>query len=230
MSKPIFDRQYWINQLTNEVGLVGVPYEELDKYMVDSGSVTGRESNPETVRTAKQYIDDQLLIIEASYADFEDTEFIEFSPTPNFDQVNNLLGDVALSLDSVSDTLIYPDAAKGVSQLSYVPQEVQRSNIKCFDVIINDIDCVVMLTVASNPLDENQDWKSLDQINHVKNTTFFIEERDPSTITDFDNVISYYQFVNAIQPFLKPAHDITAYEKINKNMNTVFDGIKLDGF
>jgi hypothetical protein len=218
MNKPIFNKEYWMNQLINEVGCLGVPYEELDQYTVDFGPVTGQSS--EHTKTAKQYIDEQLVLIEAEYDKFEDDELVEFTPTPNFAAVSDRLSDVANILDKVD----YFDIS--VEQLEVKSQEVQKSDIRAFGVTINEIDYVVMMNIGGS----YEPWQYQDQINHITNTSFFVEHRDPATITDQDVVISYFQFVNAIEPFLKPVNDITAYEMINKDINTVFDGIKLEGF
>jgi len=76
-----------------------------------------------------------------------------------------------------------------------------------------------------------EDFRSTDQINHLVNTTFFIEELNPQQMNGNEsNIISYYQFVNAIQPFLKQNTDLSAYEKIANGTTTMFDGLKLDQF
>ena len=223
MNKPIFNKEYWMNQLINEVGFPGVPYEELDQYTVDFGSVIGQSS--EHTKTAKQYIDEQLVLIEAEYEKFEDEELIEFTPTPNFAAVSDRLSEVANSLDSVGYT-------ESVSQLHNIPQLevkpliVEKSDIRAFGVTVGGNDYVVMLNLGGS----YEPWRYQDQINHIVNTSFFVEHRDPALITDQDTIISYHQFVSAIAPFLKPVNDITAYEMINKDINTVFDGIKLEGF
>jgi hypothetical protein len=218
MNKPIFNKEYWMNQLINEVGFPGVPYEELDQYTVDFGSVIGQSS--EHTKTAKQYIDEQLVLIEAEYEKFEEEELIEFTPTPNFAAVSDRLSQVADTLDKVD----YFDIL--VEQLEVKSQEVQKSDIRAFGVTIGGSDYVVMLNTGGS----YEPWRYQDQINHIVNTSFFVEHRDPALITDQDTIISYYQFVSAIEPFLKPVNDITAYEMINKDINTVFDGIKLEGF
>jgi hypothetical protein len=223
MNKPIFNKEYWLNQLINEVGFPGVPYEELDQYTVDFGSVIGQFS--EHTKTAKQYIDEQLVLIEAEYEKFEDEELIEFTPTPNFSAVSDRLSEVS---DSLANTEYLGSTSQldNISQLEVKQLAVEKSDIRAFGVTINEVDYVVMMNLGGS----YEPWRYQDQINHIVNTSFFVEHRDPALITDQDTIISYYQFVSAIEPFLKPVNDITAYEMINKDINTVFDGIKLEGF
>ena len=71
ISLPTFDRNFWIEQLKKEVGLPDIPYEELNNYEVNLDSVTGKDSVGFT-KNAKEYVDEQLLVLENQYADFSE--------------------------------------------------------------------------------------------------------------------------------------------------------------
>jgi len=225
-----FNKAYWLDQLTKEVGLDGVPYEELSKHYVNFDSVIGTEGENEASRkNAKQYVDEQLAYIEEQYKLLNESniEVPQEHEVPVFDPSDVLSKLLVVSesaeLNQVEDN-IYKDLDLGAFQLKEVKQEVLASNMKYFDVVIGESAYTVVIN------DHGGDFRIKDQINHVINTTFFVEIRNPMELTGFEQIISYYQFVNAIQPHLKPSTDLTAFDKISKGLETAFDGVKLEGF
>lgn len=220
-----FNREYWLAQLKKEVGLEHVSYEELHNHVVDFGGFFNTEESSK--KSAKQYIDEQLADIENSYKNLEMPEIVEESPTlplPNMESITQILTQISDSgLHSYNNIPV--EMLQGVPQLKMVNQTIKRSNIRYFSVIINKQDFIVAINYNSD------DFRLLDQTNHLVNTTFFIEELNPLQMNgNENNIISYYQFVNAIQPFLKQTTDLSAYEKIANGTTTVFDGLKLDQF
>lgn len=76
-----FNKEYWIEQLKKEVGLMEVPLDELHKHEVELDSPTGRSSGFKV--NAKEYIDKQLEFIEADYKkQTPEISFESFTPEP----------------------------------------------------------------------------------------------------------------------------------------------------
>lgn len=217
-----FNPEYWKEQIKKEIGLSHVSDDQLSEYHVDFGSFFAEGENKQT---AKQYIDKQLEIIKEQYKTLE--SYSQHSEKPNnfkpvdFQQVENQLLGVASLLDDVDPDISIP---QNVTQLQYIPQQINRNSVKYFEVFVADKTYIVAINT------ESQDFRVNDHINHIKNTSFFVEERTPMTFTGLENIISYYQFVNLIQPHLKPKNDFSFYEKVSSDVNTVFDGLKLEGF
>jgi hypothetical protein len=224
--KNSFNREYWLSQLKKEVGLENVSYEELHLHTVDFGGFFN--TNETSKKTAKQYIDEQLVDIEQSYKNLEMPEIVEESPLtlplPNMESITQIITQIT-DKGTYSHNNIPVEMLEGVPQLKMVNQSIKRSNIRYFSVTINKQEFIVAINYNAD------DFRSIDQINHLINTTFFIEELNPLVMNGSENhIISYYQFVNAIQPFLKQTTDLSAYEKISSGTTTVFDGLKLDQF
>lgn len=218
-----FNPQYWREQIKREIGLSHVSDDELSQHYVDFGSFFGEGENK---KTAKQYVEQQLEIIQEQY---NSIELYSKHPQINvqsfkgvdFEKVNDQLLGVASLLDDVDPDITIPE---NVTQLEYVPQQINRNNVKYFEVFVAEKTYIVAVNTDS------QDFRVNDHINHVKNTSFFVEERNPLSFIGVENIISYYQFINLIQPYLKPKNNLSFYEKINGDVNTVFDGLKLEGF
>ena len=211
---PSFDKEYWIGQLTKEVGLDGVAYEDLANHTVNFSSFFDLEE--EGRRNAKEYVDSQLEIIEHQYRDIG----VETSPQ----QVGAAIGAV---LDGIEESYepelpVFNPTNADIPQLIPVVQEVSRSKYRYFDVVIGEGNFMVVTNHAGD------DWRIQDQINHIVNTTFFVEEKREDQLTGGERAITYYQFVNAIQPFLKQNTDLSVFEGISQG--SVFDGVKLKGF
>lgn len=221
MSKQ-FNPQYWTEQIKREIGLSHVSDEQLSEHYVDFGTFFTEGENK---KTAKQYIEQQLEIIKEQYNSFDlyskQSQNSQCFKQVDFEKVNQQLLGVASLLDDVDPDIPVP---QNVSQLEYVPQQINRNSVKYFEVFVVDKTYIVAVNVDS------QDFRVNDHINHIKNTSFFVEERNPMTFTGLENIISYYQFTNLIQPHLKPKNDFSFYEKVTSDVNTVFDGLKLEGF
>lgn len=205
--KPVFNREYWIDQFKKEVGLSDVAYDDLDQHVVNFDSPMGglAESNLLSTKNAKDYVDEQLRITEEQYNSFEDIgDTVDLLQ----EQINDMLGPVNQQL----------------VQLKQVEMKVTQSSVRYFDVVVGGM----AYTVAVNT--DNKPMMVTDQINHVINTSFFVEERPANYLTGFESIISYYQFANLIQSFIKQNTDLSAFEKISQNIDTVFDGIKMNGF
>lgn len=226
MNTPIFDKKAWIERLTSEIGLAGVPYEELDQHKVDFSFSFIANPNPEFVKTARQYIDEQLAEIEASYEQFKHHEMGESLTNPlTITDIGSTLNSVLGQIGDIPDEqpLMPSSEELAALQIPYIEMAMKQEEILCFDVVINNLPYVVAINY------DGTDIKIKDQIKHVISTTFFIEVRDKTTIRDGEQVISYYQFVNAIQPYIKQPEDLTS--RILKDVSTTFDGgAKLDGF
>lgn len=221
MSKQ-FNPQYWTEQIKKEIGLSHVSDEQLSEHYVDFGTFFTEGENK---KTAKQYIEQQLEIIKEQYNSFDlyskQSQNSQSFKQVDFEKVNQQLLGVASLLDDVDPDIPVP---QNVTQLEYVPQQINRNSVKYFEVFVVDKTYIVAVNVDS------QDFRVNDHINHIKNTSFFVEERNPMTFTGLENIISYYQFTNLIQPHLKPKNDFSFYEKVTSDVNTVFDGLKLEGF
>lgn len=221
MSKQ-FNPQYWTEQIKREIGLSHVSDEQLSEHYVDFGTFFTEGENK---KTAKQYIEQQLEIIKEQYNSFDlyskQSQNSQCFKQVDFEKVNQQLLGVASLLDDVDPDIPVP---QNVSQLEYVPQQINRNSVKYFEVFVVDKTYIVAVNVDS------QDFRVNDHINHIKNTSFFVEERNPMTFTGLENIISYYQFTNLIQPHLKPKNDFSFYEKVTSDVNTIFDGLKLEGF
>lgn len=218
-----FDREYWLTQLKKEVGLESVEYDQLVNHEI---STSGFFKIPGETKNAKQYVDEQLEIIENSYKDMVDSSEISDEsltlPLPNVDDLMKTLNDIS---EFHSDSKPSMDLLDGIPQLRMVEQQIQKSSIRYFYTTVDKNDFIVAINTGSS------DFRISDQINHIINTSFFVEELNPLTMTGNEgNIISYYQFVNYIQPFLKQNTDLSAYEKIMNGTTTVFDGLKLDKF
>lgn len=221
MSKQ-FNPQYWKEQIKREIGLSHVSDEQLSEHYVDFGTFFTEGENKQT---AKQYIEQQLEIIKEQYNSFDlyskQSQNSQSFKQVDFEKVNQQLLGVASLLDDVDPDIPVP---QNVTQLEYIPQQINRNSVKYFEVFVVDKTYIVAVNVDS------QDFRVNDHINHIKNTSFFVEERNPMTFTGLENIISYYQFTNLIQPHLKPKNDFSFYEKVTSDVNTVFDGLKLEGF
>jgi hypothetical protein len=233
MNSVKFDKTYWINQIKSELGLAPVPYEELDQHKVSMDfSFFPLKEGESSYISAKEYVDNQLLEIEAKYKEFEEQGISEIAQNvaiPMDDMLNNInsqLNGISRMFDSVPDDVMEtlqrrPEEA-GI-WIGYHKPVISQSNMLCFDVLVENLPYVVVIH------DDGTDSRIKDQIKHVLNTTFFIEMRDKTTINDDEQVISYYQFVNAIQPFLVKEQSIN--DRIRKETETIFEGgVKIDGF
>ena len=214
-----FDPQYWTEQIKKEIGLSHVTDDKLSEYFVDFGSFFSEGQNKQT---AKQYVETQLEILRQQYDEFEALSIQPPKPSQslNLDDVEKRIADITSNYSDEPEIII----PSSVTQLEYIPQQINRNSVRYFEVLVAGNTYIVAINVDS------QDFRVGDHINHIKNTSFFVEERNPLTFTGLEHVISYYQFVNLIQPHLKPKNDFSFYEKIAENVDTQFDGLKLEGF
>jgi hypothetical protein len=202
----IFNKKYWLEQLKKEVGLMDTPYEELYLHEVELDSPTGRAIGLKI--NAKRYVDTQLQYIEDAYKEHQ--EMVELEKTTNF-----------TDLDQANASLVL----KEIPQLEEKKlEEIKPTNIKFFEVTFDkgaedQRNFVVILQ------DDGSDIVK-DQINVIKDLRFFIKEKKREELIGNENIISYYQYFNTISRIPRPQKDLTAYEKITQNMDTVFDGLR----
>jgi hypothetical protein len=220
MNFPKFNREEWIDKLKAEIGLAHVPYEELDQHFVEFGFFAGSNS-PKT--NARQYIDNQLHETEESYKQFEGEEVGSVTSLITITDIDATLGDVLSNLGDIPDTVRPTNEELRQLQVPYIEMRMKQEEILCFDVSIDNKPYIVAINY------DGTDVKIKDQIKHVINTTFFIEVRDKTTIRDGEQVISYYQFVNAIRPYINQTPTLT--ERILDDVDTNFEGgVTLEGF
>lgn len=224
-----FDKNYWTEQLKKEVGLEAVPYEQLHEHFVDFSTPFSLTENKVN---AKDYVDAQLEIIKAQYDEFSNSlgNLNSFTnATANRNAYNEF--DVMSRLDIVSqntptESPVFPDLNNvgGVRLLEPVQQQVKRESVKYYDVFIGGKEFTVAFNVESG------DNRVLDHIQHLRNTSYFVEDRNPLTFTGGETIISYYQFVNLVELAIREKKTDDVQNKISQNIKTEFDGLKLDNF
>jgi hypothetical protein len=192
-----FNKQYWIDQLTKEVGLMGTPYEDLKNHDVELASPTGRNTGFKV--NAKEYVDKQLESIAKDYDTFE--------TTIDEEQRNPTL---------VEMTPITPEIEP------IKPAEIKPENIRFFDVTINNVPFTVIFH-------DDKTQTAIDHINLILDKRFFIKERKREDMLGLETMISIYQYISAIANIPREPQDYTAFEHISQRMDTVFDGLKLQG-
>jgi hypothetical protein len=222
-----FDKNYWLEQLKKEVGLETVPYEELHLHSVDFSSPFG--TSKEKV-SAKQYIDEQLFIISSQYDEFTalssnvhetGSNRLMYDETDIFSRLDNIaaeIPDVSYEFDNLNAAVI-PDLL-----IAPVEQNIERTSIKYYEVFMNNRTFIVAFNL------NGADVRVPDQINHLKNTSYFVEERNPYTFIGSEEIISYYQFSNLIETLLRMNNQKDISAKISNNITTTFDGAKLENF
>lgn len=192
-----YNREYWITQLTKEVGLMEVPYDDLHKHEVELASPTGRNTGFKV--NAKEYVDSQLKQIEADYIKFKKTSEAEQLKPTNID---------------------IPPAKPELEPIT--PKEIKPENIRFFDVSINNVPFTVILN-------DDKSQTAIDQINLIFDRRFFIKERKREDMLGLETMISIYQYISAIANIPREPQDYSAFEQISQKMDTVFDGLKLQG-
>jgi hypothetical protein len=233
-----FNKQYWIEQLKMELGLSDVPDAELHLYYVDTGVFFG-EIQQKT--TAKDYIEKQLKDLEEHYNLFGDGVLTQNDDITNPGHMRNSYNesDILSRLDSAALQQSYevPFAEPFVEKynnslinsnnlIQIVPQTIRREVFRYYEVFINNISYIVVFNLDS----EGKSSKIRDQIKHLQSTSYFVEERNPISLTEEERIITYYQFVNILENVLRLKEETTK-EKIQKEVQTVFEGgVKLDNF
>lgn len=222
-----FDKNYWLDQLKKEVGLENVPYEELHLHFVDFSSPFG---NSVKKINAKDYVDEQLLFINCQYDDFERANGVDIHSQGknrlSYDE-NNIFS----RLEGVAENLPNEEPVFPVLNGTAIPdlliapvqQTINRDSIKYYEVFMNNQTFIVAFNL------NGADVRVHDQINHLKNTSYFVEERNPFTFIGGEEIISYYQFSNLIETLLRMSNKNVS-DKITNNIQTTFDGLKLDNF
>lgn len=193
-----FNKQYWIEQLKKEVGLMTTSYEDLDKHEVELASPTGRGSGFKV--NAKEYVDKQLSIIEEQYNTFQKEQLVTTETRENLSN--------KLTVDQI-----------------HVPkklEEIKPENIRFFDVNIKG----QPLTIIFH---DDKTQTAVDNLNLIGDRRFFIKERKREDMTGLETLISVYQYIAAIADIPREQQDLSAFEKITQNMDTVFDGLKMKG-
>lgn len=192
-----FNKEYWIEQLKKEVGLMEIPYDQLVEHEVELASPTGRSSGFKI--NAKEYVDRQLGIIQQEYDAFALAAIEE--------QKNVAMVDI-------------PPAKPEIVPIT--PKEIKPENIRFFDVDIHNRPFTIIFHD-----DKTQD--SVDYINLIHDRRFFVKERKREDMTGMEQILSIYQYINAIADIPLEPRPLTAFEEINTRMDTIFDGLKLQG-
>lgn len=224
-----FDKNYWLEQLKKEVGLENVPYEELHSHFVDFSSPFG---NSVSKINAKQYVDEQLSFISAQYSEFEKQLGVDVHSEGknrlSYDE-NDIFSRLEVVAENLPDIDIPPSFpvlnGTAIPDLLIAPvqQTINRDSIKYYEVFMNNQTFIVAFNL------NGADVRVHDQINHLKNTSYFVEERNPFTFIGGEEIISYYQFSNLIETLLRMSNKNVS-DKITNNIQTTFDGLKLDNF
>lgn len=206
-----FDREYWTNQILLEIGLSKVPREDLDKHFVDTGFVFSEFDNK---KTAKQYLEEQLTILEEQYKEFNSSNS-DFS----------MLGNNIEEFDSnkvLQQLLELPPLPEDNSFRVDKFDAIEIPNFKYFEVFVEDKTYVVVINDCN-------DIRMSDQIKHVKNTSYFVEDRNAESLSPQDIILSYYQFANLIEREVAKKHAVVV-DKIRDNLKTSFEGFELKAF
>lgn len=211
MSNLIFDKEHWIDKIKSEIGLANVSYENLSEHFVDFGVVFGDSS---TKLSAKEYVDRELESIRLQYEMFNEQDDV----LPSFGEISEFNPDEVLG--NLLEISQIPTIDLPLEEQEQA-QKIQTFSSKFFyfSVFINNMDYVVAIN-------DYGDLKIKDQIKHVKSTSYFVEEKPLENIQTGEVIISYYQFVNLIEAEVAKSR-ISTYEKIQQNMNTVFNGQEL---
>lgn len=235
-----FNRDYWIEQLKKEVGLETVSYEDLHNHYVNFDSPFGKGSDSPTSKiNARKYVDDQLLFLENEYKNFIDNQTKSLIESDNVHRNGRLRNsydelDIFSRLDLTAKSLDKFENAANVGAdynnlidnpylLKPIEQTINRDSIKYYEVFMNNQTFIVAFNL------NGADVRVHDQINHLKNTSYFVEERNPFTFIGGEEIISYYQFSNLIETLLRMSNKNVS-DKITNNIQTTFDGLKLDNF
>lgn len=134
---------------------------------------------------------------------------------------------------------LYEEALKNVNTEEVVVPELQKPDynslvenaiktleidkMKYFDVAVNgNTFTVVIYDSGAEAITQ--------QINYIKKHWTFVNERPRNMLSGLEHIISFYQFDNWIRTVAKPTDDLSKYENIASRLDTVFDGIKLEGF
>lgn len=210
MSNLIFDREHWIDKIKSEIGLTNVPYENLEEHVVDFGTVFGESSSK---LSAKEYVDRELVSIEEQYRSFnEQGDVLPASNSLDSFDADTVMGNL-LEISKIP-LIELPVINDEEEEIAKVP-----SNFLYFSVFINNRDFIVAIN-------DYGDIKIKDQIKHIKNTSYFVEQIESDRIKTGEVIISYYQFVDLIEKEVAKSR-ASAYEKIQQNLNTVFNGVEL---
>lgn len=230
-----FNKQYWIEQLTKEVGLEGVSYEELSNHFVNFDSFFGNDEDSPTSRVnAKDYVDRQLVEIEKQYQDFHKEELgvtiqpksltLDYNESDIFGRLSTVANEEFREMPFDNNYQENKILYNGVPLILPVQQTIQREDIGYYEVFVEGR----VFVVAINR--KNGDLKTEDQINHVKSTSYFVEEVNPFNLLNGEEIISYYQFANMIEEIVRRKGTLSVDVKLKDNVKTEFDGVKLDNF
>lgn len=199
MNLPKFDREYWITQMKNEIGLSDIPYEELDQYKVTHDSILGKDSDEQI--SAKDYVDRQLAIIEEQYKQFD-------SQLENSTKYSLSIGNMAIPQERME--ILQPVVSK-----------FDPNKIVCFDMSIPKGDRIYNLTVFIH--------NNKDQENYLENHWGFVGKRTKDELTGLETICTFYQFVNHFGDVKNPKEAGIEEYDVTKRMDMVFDGLKLEG-
>ena len=213
-----FNRDFYLNELRKEVGLLDIPYEKLGDYKVQLNSPTGRSSSFSI--NAKEYVDNELANIEKDIDAHNATT--EIDPEPTFDIVTVSVDEkqeilVRKAIESSDDFWEWVDEKPPIAE---VKMDQKLENFRYFEVKIPDNEISFVVVIFD---DGTQEIK--DQINTVKKhfCTKGLKKRE--FLTGYETVINFYQWTNLVSA-LAPKTDYLSFEDINKRMDTVFQGVE----
>lgn len=198
---PPFNKDYWIFQFKKECGLPDIAYEDLHLYEVDFDSPFGRTKYK---KNAKEYVDEQLAYAEKTYEETKNT------------------GDTSKWEEIINSTIIEEQPKQ---LLPAIDTKQQTTNILFYEVNVdfnNQLFKYVVFINLSHP-------EATTQVELMKISPYLVRELPEEEVKNTDNIISYYQYYNMIISKPKPKKDYTEFEDLLGTMNTMFDGLKMDG-
>lgn len=215
MNEVKFNREVARRNIIFGIGLSpDITDEELKENFVSIGSFF---SDDEMKINALEYVNQQLKQEEHFYNEFyssfggEISQFKEVNETDILSQLN------ALNNFDLPDSIPIEDF-ENLSQPSKesflsVP-EVYNLDFQYFVVTVDDKEFIVAIN-------DTKDRKVLDQIKHVRATSYFVEDKKVEDLQPTDVIISYYQFVNMIERSISKKNS-ELRSKIEDNVHTNF--------
>jgi hypothetical protein len=191
--------------------------EELKGMFVTVGSFFSDDSEK---INAHQYVVNQLDNDEMFYNEFYSngiSQVNEFKPVSENDIMTALSN---LDFDKLPDSI-------PVEDLSQIPDSLNNKFLTIptvfdlsFRYFVVNFEGNEYVIVINEPTDR----KTFDQIKHIENTSYFIEEKNSDQLADTDIVISYYQFVNMMERSIS-RKNAEIRSKIEENVKTQFSSL-----
>lgn len=221
MSEVKFNRENTRKNIVFGIGLSpDISDEELEKHFVSIGSFF---SDDEIQINALQYVNEQLKNEEQFYNEFYSSlksESIERSQYKEIDETDILSQLNVLNEYQIDNSIPVEDFANMTNPYGkpFLPvPEVYNLDFQYFIVVVDDKEFVVAIS-------DTKERKVLDQIKHVRSTSYFIEDKKVEELQPTDFIISYYQFVNMIEKSISKKN-AEIRSKIEENVKTQFSSL-----